>query len=80
MSMNITSEERERDGWINKGRGMGEFVVGRARTHGGQKRGKIIIPVKMWVIPEQIFISVAVKSIVGSLSQQGSRELNENGI
>ena len=46
----------------------------------GEKLRKIILPVKMWVIPEEIFISMAVLSIVGSPSRGGGRGLNENGI
>lgn len=48
MSMNTACEER--DGEINKGRGMSEFVrwEGRSmREYGGEKLRKIAIPVKM---------------------------------
>lgn len=48
MSMNITSEER--DGKINKSRGMGECVRWegrRVKAYGGEKPRKIVIPVEM---------------------------------
>lgn len=77
MSMNITSEER--DGQINKGRGMSEFVhwMGRhMKAYGREKLRKNVIPVKMQVIPEQTFISMAVDIdcwVTESARQEGTK-------